>query len=499
MPDLSIVPAGVFTEQEVDLIDAPNVSLLSPQERATRAMLLTRGFATTSVAGTPLFTSLIQQESLARVRNLILNSVNQVADGMIEFPDEKFWPWLLDLLRQTLGRVRTLNEISQSAGLPDSRRPTTHLWDLFGGDPRAWSDIRITQPELVTARYLEIWNPSLLKEVPVQVRRQLESESGIVPGPPPAEESEIHDELRKLNQKVDRINARLARPSGGIPRIEVPRQPEQVPPAPPPPSQTTLGPAPATSQSERSWEVKWRPCHLDDIAGNQRSRNILNGAIRTGVSPAGFVLWGPTGIGKTTAAEAFARDYLQAHGVLPPMSEVSCPKLSDAPAGAFSQIRADTLPADPEQAREVLTERLQSLARYGSLTPGTKRIVVVDDINRLAPSVLDRLRPLLERYTHNVLFLFTANQDPARLFDPAVLGRLTQLKFVAPDQASVDARLRQIAEAEHIAHRLSEAGVQDPGHVTEEMVLTAGQKSKGDVRSAIGILQAEFLSRMGAP
>jgi DNA polymerase III delta prime subunit len=203
----------------------------------------------------------------------------------------------------------------------------------------------------------------------------------------------------------------------------------------------------------------------------------------------------------TTAAQAFARDYLQAHGVLPPVSEISCPKLSEAPAGAFSEIRADSLPSNPEQAREVLTARLQNLARYGSLhgTPGTKRVVLVDDINKFAPSILDRLRPILERYSHNVVFLFTSNAEPERLLDPAILSRLTVLKFVAPDMMSIAYRLRQIAENEHLAHRLMEAGVPDAGHVVEEMITTSVSSAGGDVRSAIGNLQTEFTARMGAP
>ncbi|MGI0067522.1 MAG: AAA family ATPase [Thermoplasmata archaeon] len=509
MFNLDIAPPSAFTEAERDLIQIKNPSDLTPEERAARLELLLRPFNVSTERGNEQ-TALLAQKGISGTRNVLLRLIDSVADGAVEFPDDAFFPFLVRYVRYLLGAIRELNQFhAEAGGRPTTEKPGPHysIAQLFGGGSQAWAHIPEGNAELIAARLIEITNPQLLAQVPSTVSSRLAALNPSIPPPGPAQQAGLDEKLDEIASRLKRIEE--GRPSGTlgkIPRIEVPKE-FQIPPVPsPPPAEIPPAPTPrsiplppASAQPEKSWESKYRPCHLDDIAGNQRQRNILRGALRTGVTPAGFLLWGVTGIGKTTAAEAFARDYLQQHEVLPPISEVSCPKLSDAPAGAFNEIRADSLPVDANAAREELAERLQNLAKYGSLTPGTKRIVVIDDINKLAPSVLDRLRPLLERYTHNVLFIFTANANPEKLLDPAILGRLTVLHFVAPDTASIDARLREIAEAEHIVYRLYDAGVAEAAHVTEEMVTTAGQKSKGDVRAAIGLLQAEFLARMGAP
>ena len=55
---------------------------------------------------------------------------------------------------------------------------------------------------------------------------------------------------------------------------------------------------------------KYRPFHVSDSVGNREITAELLGAIKIGEIPYAMIFYGPPGVGKTSEAKAFARDYM---------------------------------------------------------------------------------------------------------------------------------------------------------------------------------------------
>lgn len=517
MPNPAIAPRGTFTDSEISIIEAESPADLTPQERGQRAKLLTRVFTTRSVAGTPLQTSLIQQESLVRVRNLILNVVNQVADGSIDFLAGEFWPWLLGLMQQTLARVRVLNEASQTAGLPGSQRPATHLWDLFGGDVRSWAGIRPTDPELVTARYLEIHNPSLLDNVPVAVRRRLEGASGagFVPGPPPPDESELRDDIRKIDEKLDRAlgHPKRARPAPERPRIEfVPPPPEPEPPLPPAAPQAPRAPQPEEltapgaplppetpprpTPSADQLLSKYAPHYLSDLVGNPRVVQQLKAAIASNSFPPCYLFYGVAGIGKTTAAVALIRSYLRRQGEIYDDPSLTNPNLNvknyvafftrrdvERAGGPVNFVNRNVVPV----LNAVSLERTESVSKV----PNLRRFVVLDDISDLSLEAQRTLGPELDKPSviSNATVVMTAN-DVSRLWEGLRSRcRVGTFAFQPPTVAETTGRLQYIVAQEGFRFPSLPDEI---ASIIERSSHQEGLESVIDLRAAIGFLGSDW-------
>ena len=484
------VPGGTFTDQELALVRVANPRDLSPQERARRLELLLRQYVVPSVQGTPLHTSLIHQISPIASGGALANIVHSISLGQIDFgSDERTFSFLVEYVRQLLGQVEEANALTQMAGGQRGYKRFDTLQTTFGGPEAAWFSINPRETRVVVARFLQLYAPDLLRTVPSQVLRRLGIEAE--PG-----------ELEERRPEERREEPRPRRPSTPtLPRVEL--RPEFLPKPEvvetPPAVQPTLSPVPSppppTRSEERSISLaqRYRPCHLDQIFDQVRAVNQLRGIVRTGVVGArgsAVFLWGPPGTGKTTAATAFARDYFIKLGLLPAHTEGPCP---DLPREAFTKITRHRLPQDPSLAATTLNAILGSTITSGALSniSGLKRVVLIDDFSDFPPSVVERLKPLLENYTGNAIVLITTNNDPARTFSDsagqALLSRSQIIHFTPIPSELVARRLHEIANAE---------GIVFPG--LDEAIDAATTASHGDLGLAIGGLQSAYNEFLGA-
>jgi hypothetical protein len=537
-----------------ELLQTPYPELTPPQ-RAERARLFLVPFTTTNEIGRPLITSLLAQAGTANASQELAKILRDTAHEDVNFggPDEE-WKFVREAINQLvqyaradianrpihLRRVGLERIFGGSAGMWAGIRPENI-------DAVAANFIRIYAPELLNSvppqarAQLTYREPVPEREerfTPEHERREsvgphidiippagpsrdeLNAEAGLLwtrasmgarlsilqelLDIPPATSSVYADRaFEKLPPFIRtslRVNLGEARHLEQLSRREAPPTEEQRPqaPQPPPPPTETHVPEPISEAAPKegvSLAQRYRPCRLNDIYDQVRAVNQLRGIVRTGVVGArgsAIILWGPPGTGKTTAAQAFARDYFINKGVIAATAENPCPRL---PPEAFVKITKDRLPTDAQLASTTLAAILSTTIKSGVLTElaNVKRIILVDDFSNLTPTVVEKLKPLLENYTGNAILLITMNPDPGRVFNDeagaALLSRSQVIQFTPIPPDLIARRLHQIATAEHFSF----PGLEDA--ITEASTM-------GDLGAAIGALQNaqnEYLGGGGAP
>ena len=526
---------------------------MSPEQRAERARLFLVPFPTTSAQGTPLITTLIAQQGTATASRELAKVLRDAANGDVDFggPAQE-WAFIRQAIGQLLDYARAdiANRPVHLRRVGLERIFGGVAWMWAGVRPQdvdlvAANFIRIHAPELLKSVPEDVrvelgarppvpeheGRPTEERERPerggprIEVipptgpsRDQLSAEAGLLWTRtsigvrlailqqlfdiPPATSAVYADRpferLPAFVRTALRLNLTEAQQLERIARREAPAPhvPSTLPPQPAPPPVKTHVPEPsAPSQPKQgvSLAQRYRPCRLKDIFDEVRAINQLRGIVRSGVvggRGAAIILWGPTGTGKTTGAQAFARDYLINHGALTATTENPCPQL---PAEFFTKITKERLPLDPGLAAQTLNAILQTTITAGTLTElrGVKRVILVDDFANLPASVIERLKPLLENYTGNAVVIITMNPNPGRVFNDdqgkALLSRSQVVEFSKIPSDLIAKRLHQIADAEHFTFPDIDAAIQE-----------ASVAANGDLGEAIGRLQAAYNQFLGS-
>lgn len=220
------------------------------------------------------------------------------------------------------------------------------------------------------------------------------------------------------------------------------------------------------------WTEKYRPVTLDDVVGNPNIINTLKGFILTQVIPQLIILWGLPGIGKTSAAFAFARDYYIRKGIYDKEGKIQ--------PGFFPPLMV----MRGAVGIETIRTRVHEFMRHAP-PPGARRIVIFDEAEMMSKEALLELRPYIERYAKTCSIIFTTNVNPATwldFFDPllaAVRDRALIYQFLLPT-------------TEEIARLLSRIVREEEFEIPEERIGSIASKAEGSVRKAVELLQAEY-------
>jgi replication factor C small subunit len=181
-----------------------------------------------------------------------------------------------------------------------------------------------------------------------------------------------------------------------------------------------------------------RPTSLDGVIGQDtvvRELRNLAEAVRDGrIIPPNLVFYGPPGVGKTTAARAFARLVL-----------------GDDWENSFHQ-----LSSSDDRSTELIRGRITPQSRLAPSRGAAVRIFFFDEAENLVPEAQEALRPALEGEMGSTSFILACN-DLDRIAPP-LRSRSVLLEFrnVGPEE------LRQVVdEALERAGRSLEAGAVD--------------------------------------
>jgi DNA polymerase-3 subunit gamma/tau len=246
---------------------------------------------------------------------------------------------------------------------------------------------------------------------------------------------------------------------------------------------------------------RYRPKQFADLLVQDHVAAVLRGAVARGRVGHGYLLTGPRGVGKTTAARILAM-------------ALNCPnrRPSGDPCGECESClriwnggaSLDVVEIDAASNRGVDDAReLRERAMYAASQAGHHKVYIVDEAHMLTREAWNALLKILEEPPPGVVFVF-ATTEPQKIAATAapVLSRLQRFDFRRIGPGAIRERLRQVLEAEGIAAdedaltliaRHADGGMRDALSVLDQCLsFGEGAVTAARVREVLGLVEDEL-------
>jgi DNA polymerase-3 subunit gamma/tau len=250
---------------------------------------------------------------------------------------------------------------------------------------------------------------------------------------------------------------------------------------------------------------RYRPKRFADLLVQDHVAAVLRGAVARGRVGHGYLLTGPRGVGKTTAARILAM-------------ALNCPNRepSGDPCGECENClriwnggaSLDVVEIDAASNRGVDDAReLRERAMYAASQAGHHKVYIVDEAHMLTREAWNALLKILEEPPPGVVFVF-ATTEPQKIAATAapVLSRLQRFDFRRIGPATIRERLRQVLDAEGIAAdddaltliaRHADGGMRDALSVLDQCLsFGEGAVSAARVREVLGLVGDELYAEV---
>ncbi|MFW9981645.1 MAG: AAA family ATPase [Candidatus Thorarchaeota archaeon] len=249
------------------------------------------------------------------------------------------------------------------------------------------------------------------------------------------------------------------------------------------------------------WCVKYRPKDWKDFVGKENTISRLKSLAESSVFT-NMIFFGPTGTGKTAAAELFSKEILAdsfgANYKLlnirdvwdVPLAKAKRSVQDLAKLGRDDRSELDEYMSvvyrEAKSARKILgrsgeptrSQLLQEAIRFFSSTSTViddkVKILVLDEADALTHSMQQALRRTMELYSAACRFILITPTLAG--WSPAIISRSLVLKFPAASMEVTEDLVRDIASKENVT-------------IDDSAVGAIARESRGDLRSAINLLQ----------
>ena len=244
---------------------------------------------------------------------------------------------------------------------------------------------------------------------------------------------------------------------------------------------------------------KWRPRNFAELVGQEHVRQALVNGLDSGRIHHAFLFTGTRGVGKTTIARILARALNCERGVgSSPCGE--CGACREIDEGRFVDlIEVDAASRTKVDDTRELLENVQYLP-----TRGRYKVYLIDEVHMLSAHSFNALLKTLEEPPPHVKFLL-ATTDPQKL-PVTVLSRCLQFNLKRLPASLIAGRLRQILEAEGVAHeapavmllaRAADGSLRDALSLLDQMLaFGAGRVTEADARAMLGTVDRPQVLRL---
>jgi DNA polymerase III subunit gamma/tau len=246
---------------------------------------------------------------------------------------------------------------------------------------------------------------------------------------------------------------------------------------------------------------RYRPKRFADLLVQDHVAAVLRGAVARGRVGHGYLLTGPRGVGKTTAARilAMALNCPQREPSGDPCGECeNCLRVWNGSADL------DVVEIDAASNRGVDDARdLRERAMYAASREGHFKVYIIDEAHMLTREAWNALLKILEEPPSGVVFVF-ATTEPQKIAAAAapVMSRLQRFDFRRIGPAAIRGRLRQVLAAEQLQAdddaltliaRHADGGMRDALSVLDQCLsFGEGAVTAQRVREVLGLMHEEL-------